>query len=378
VVIGVKDSGIGISAENLAHIFERFFHARDENHPNQVSSGLGLALSKRLSELHHGEIIVTSEPGKGSCFTVRLPLGDGQLLAGEKVTACKGSAFSLAAVKMPVDELITNETPDSGSTEKNTEEKPLILVVEDDIELRTYMIKTLARKYRIIDSGNGKDGLEKAQKYIPNIIISDIIMPQMNGIEMCRCLKTDLTTSHIPVILLTARSGIEQKIEGLETGADDYIEKPFHFRFLDARIKNILKSRQKLQERYRQELLMQPTVIEAVSMDEKFLVKISELIEKRLADPDLEVKHLANEVGMSRTLLFAKLKELTGYAPKEFIKSIRLKKAAQYLQKTDFTIGEIAYRVGFIYPKYFSTCFLQQYGITPSAYREQAGEQVAS
>ncbi|HPG38904.1 MAG TPA: two-component regulator propeller domain-containing protein [bacterium] len=378
VVIGVKDSGIGIPAENLAHIFERFFHARDENHPNQVSSGLGLALSKRLTELHHGEITVTSEPGKGSCFTVRLPLGDRHLQADEKVTASNGSAFSLAAVKMPVDELITDEAPDSGATEKNTEEKPLILVVEDDNELRTYMIKTLARKYRIIDAGNGKDGLEKAQKHIPNIIISDIIMPQMDGIEMCRCLKSDLTTSHIPVILLTARSGIEQKIEGLETGADDYIEKPFHFRFLDARIKNILKSRQKLQQRYRQELLTQPTVIEAVSMDEKFLVKISELIEKRLADPDLEVKHLAIEVGISRTLLFVKLKELTGYSPKDFIKSIRLKKAAQYLQKTDLTIGEIAYQVGFIYPKYFSTCFLQQYGKTPSAFREQAREQVIS
>jgi AraC-like DNA-binding protein len=194
-------------------------------------------------------------------------------------------------------------------------------------------------------------------------------MPYLSGLELCRALKNDLKTSHIPIILLTARTAIEQKIEGIETGADDYIEKPFHFRLLEARIKNILKSREKLRERYRNEIILKPTAVSAVSTDEIFLVKIKHFIEEHLSDSELEIKQLSSEAGLSRTNLFLKLKDLTGYSPRELIKTIRLEKAAQLLLQTDITISEIAYQVGFKYPKYFSTCFCQRFGMTPSEYR---------
>ena len=194
-------------------------------------------------------------------------------------------------------------------------------------------------------------------------------MPNVDGIELCRTLKQDIATCHIPIILLTAKTAIEHRIQGIETGADDYIDKPFHFRFLEARIKNILESRDRLRERYRKEYIIAPGEVEAVSADEKFLTDVRKIVEERLSDPDLDVRELMSCAGLSRTNLFLKLKALTGYSPNEFIKSLRLEKAARLLKKTDYTINEIAYQVGFKYPKYFSTCFSQYHGLRPTEFR---------
>ena len=371
VVFTVTDTGLGISRENLGHIFERFFHSRNSLHSSQISSGIGLALTKRLVELHHGAITVNSQEGQGSQFTVTLPLDRDFYSDDEIISNIAETAHYRLLMRAP-------EEPDQSIKEQpavlpevtTSTESPLILLVEDNEEFRTYLRKTLARKYRIAEAGDGTEGIALAKKLIPNIIISDVMMPHTDGIELCRQLKNEVATSHIPIILLTAKTAIEHKIEGIETGADDYIEKPFHFRFLDARIKNILKSREKLRERYRRELILEPNKVTAASADEKFLMTIRGVVTERLSDPQLEIKHLASEAGLSRTNLFLKLKALTRYTPQEFIKTIRLEQAAQLLRKTDLTVSEIAYRVGFKYPKYFSTCFLQQYRLKPSEYRK--------
>jgi DNA-binding response OmpR family regulator len=245
-----------------------------------------------------------------------------------------------------------------------------LLIVEDNTDLRNYLQKALGKKYNIATACDGAEGLQKARQLLPNIIISDVMMPKIDGIELCRTLKQDIATSHIPIILLTAKTAVEHKIQGLETGADDYIDKPFHFRFLEARIKNILESRKKLRERYRNELIIKPEVVEARSGDEEFIIKIRQIVENNLDNPDLDVNVIIKEVGMSRTNFFQKLKELTGYTPNDFIKTLRMETAAQLLIKTDFTVSEIAYQVGFKYAKYFSTCFSQYHKISPSEYRK--------
>jgi len=380
IVITVTDTGVGISPENMEHLFERFFQARDGLRSSQSSSGIGLALTKKLVELHHGSITINSPVAgpapdkpeiKGCEVIVSLPLGRDFYQDSEIISNITETAHYRSLMKI-------TEEPDSSVGERpgmlpdvmSNPESPLILLVEDNVEFRTYLRKTLSRKYRIAEAEDGAEGLATAKKLVPNIIISDVMMPKVDGIELCRRLKNDLATSHIPIILLTAKTALESKIEGIETGADDYIEKPFHFRFLDARIKNIIGSREKLRERYRRELILEPNKVADASTDEKFLMTIRGVVTARLSDPALAIKHLAAEAGLSRTNLFLKLKALTGLTPQEFIKTIRLEQAAQLLRKTDLTISEIAYRVGFKYPKYFSTCFLRQYHQTPSEYRK--------
>ncbi|MGC9364047.1 MAG: hybrid sensor histidine kinase/response regulator transcription factor [Fidelibacterota bacterium] len=372
VEISVKDSGVGISAKNLEHLFERFYYAGNGQHTSRLSSGLGLALTKRLVELHHGRILVESQEGCGSTFRIQLPVSREKLSDDEIITDISETAHFHRIVEAgSEDPVVSEDTVEKTADSKDVAERPLVLLVEDDSELRAYLRKSLSQKYRIAEARDGAKGFEKARMLVPNIIISDVIMPNLDGIEMCRRLKDEITTSHIPIILLTAKATIEAKIQGIETGADDYIEKPFHFRFLNARIKNILKSREKLRERYRKELILEPEEVSVTSTDEKLLMSIRKLVEARLDDPTLEVGHLAVETGLSRTNLFIKLKALTGYSPGEFIRTIRLEKAAQYLEKSDMTVSEIAYAVGFKYPKYFSTCFHQYFGRTPSEYREQ-------
>ncbi len=374
LTIRVSDSGMGIGPEQIKHIFERFYQPREGHHSRQISSGLGLALTKRLVELHHGQIRVESQEGRGSCFTVILPLGKAHLAGHEIISDFSENSHFHSPIALPVDEFTSDTTQQTDPDNENRQiEDFRVLIVEDDGELRTYIGNALSRKYKITLAKDGQEGVELAKKILPDLIISDVMMPVIDGLELCRQLKSDFTTSHIPIILLTAKTMIEHKIEGIETGADDYIEKPFHFRFLEARIKNLLKSREKLRERYRKELLLEPAAVIATSADEKFLKKIREFIETNMANPELDVKILTRELGMSRTMLFVKLKELVGFTPAELIKVIRLEKAAQFLIKTDLTIGEIADKVGFSYSKYFSTCFLEKFKMTPTEYRSREG-----
>ncbi len=379
-IIEVSDNGMGINPENMRHLFERFFQARDSLRSGHSSTGIGLALTKKLVELHHGTIAIVSpikdsetSPGaeRGCRVIVSLPLDRDYYRNDELASNIEETAHYRALVKTTEATDFPEEDHSLISAEVVTDpHSPLLLLIDDNDEFRAYLRKTLSRKYRLAEAADGAEGLEVARQLMPSIVISDLMMPRIDGLELCRRLKNDIATSHIPIILLTARTAIDSKIEGLETGADDYIEKPFHFRFLDARIKNILKSREKLRERYRRELLLEPQKVSGDSADVKFLLTVRNVVISRLSDPNLVIRHLAAEAGLSRTNLFLKLKALTGLTPQEFIKTIRLEQAAQLLHKTNLTVAEIAYRVGFKYPKYFSTCFLRQFQQSPSDYRK--------
>ncbi len=369
VLLQVDDNGVGIAADKLDKVFDRFYRG-ERPHAGHISSGLGLALTKKLVELHHGTILVESQEGRGSCFKVLLPLGKQYFHAEEIIEDISETSHFRSLQDVAID-LGAEEKPARIAYLPTSMEsdKALILLVEDDRELRTYMRKTLSAHYRVVEAEDGCQGWELAQKILPNIVICDVIMPHMDGIELCRRIKNTMATSHIPVILLTAQETLEMKITGMDIGADDYIEKPFHFRFLLARIKNILTSRQKLREKFQRELLLEPAAVPTLSAEEDFLARLKAMVEEKLADADLDVQQLAVAIGLSRTMLFVKLKELTGYSPKEFIRIMRLKKAAQLLKNTDDTISEIAYRVGFKYPKHFGVSFRKYFGKTPSQYR---------
>ena len=245
---------------------------------------------------------------------------------------------------------------------------PVILIVEDNADLRHYIRDGLNHQYKIFEAENGEDGFVKATKEIPDLIISDVMMPEMDGFELCKKLKNDERTSHIPVILLTARAAREDKIEGLETGADDFIPKPFDSDELKIRIKNLINQRKKLREQFSKQSNLLFDQITPTSADEKFVKRIMEIISQHISDSDFNLESLSNEAGMSQMQLHRKIKGLFGYSPAEFVKTIRLKRGAEMLRIKTGNISEIAYEVGFENPAYFSTCFRQQFGISPSAF----------
>jgi len=344
----VIDTGIGIPADKHQKIFERFFqNDLPENLVNQ-GSGIGLAITWEFVKVHGGTIDLESEPDKGSCFTVMLPI---TRLESETV---------MDYVRGADDEEISGDAGKNG--------KPVILLVEDNEDFRFYLKDNLKDSYAIVEASTGKAGLQKATAAIPDLIVSDIMMPEMNGIEMCRKIRTDVLTSHIPVILLTARAAEEQKIEGFDAGANDYITKPFSFEILQSRIKNLLNQREKSQKQFQKHFDVKASEMEITSLDEKLIKRAIQVVEQNIMEPDFSVEDLSQELGMSRVYLYRKLISLTGKSPLEFVRTIRLQQAAQLLEKSDLNVSEVAYRVGFNNPKYFAKCFKEEYKVLPSAY----------
>jgi len=362
--ISISNTGAGIESDQLEKIFDRFYQADDSMHRRQEGSGIGLALTKELVELHHGTISVESTPGRGSTFTVFLPLGNSHL-SSEELVSDKNIA-----------DPIKNIIPDQIETENTTSKKliptvgdvPKCLIVEDNSDMRNYIYSCLEECYKIIQAENGEEGFQQALKHAPDIIISDVMMPGMDGIQFCSKIKTDERTSHIPVILLTAKASGESKIEGLETGADEYLTKPFDKRELLVRLKNLTEQRQKLREKFRRDTYIQPGEITAISIDEQLLRKAIDVVEENINNPDFDTTVFAREVGMSRMLLNTKIKALTGQTSGEFIRSLRLKRAARLLQQNAGNVSEIAYEVGFQNLSYFTKTFREQFGTTPSHY----------
>ena len=277
-----------------------------------------------------------------------------------------------------------DETANSNEEAEIDINKDIMLIVEDNPELRQFLRYIFSADYHIIEGANGEEGKEKALKYVPDIIISDVMMPVKDGFQMMQELRNEITTSHIPLILLTAKTAIESKLEGLEYGADDYITKPFSATYLKARVKNILQSRLKIQEAYREKLLSsgwkeagsepkddEKQVPEMSPGDRKFMNKLMELMESRIDNGDLMVDDLAKDMAVSRSVFFKKLKTLTGLAPVEFIKEVRINKAVKLIESGEFSITQIAYMVGINDPRYFSKCFKQKMGMTPTEYKEQ-------
>jgi len=365
VEIRVKDSGIGISNEELPKLFDRFYQVDSSQTREYEGSGIGLALTKELVELHRGAIKVESELGKGSLFTVKLPLGR-KHLNDEEI---------FEAVETDEENAVINDT---GLTKKkeliekdnstiSSDDKNIILVVEDNADVREYIKDSLGTGFKVEEAANGEQGLRKAEQIIPDLIISDIMMPKMDGNEFTRRIKSDEKTSHIPVILLTARSEQESRLEGLETGADDYLTKPFDTKELLIRIKNLIAVRQNLQEKYSNgKILLKKDKPPVRNIDEKFLNKVIEVINAHIAEEEFSIERFGEEVGMSRVQLHRKLKALTGKSASLYLRTVRLSKAKEMIEGKQGNISEIAYSVGFSSPAYFTACFKEEFGYPPS------------
>jgi signal transduction histidine kinase/DNA-binding response OmpR family regulator/streptogramin lyase len=370
--ISVSDTGPGIPHEQLAHIFDRFYQADSTYEHHQKGSGIGLALSKELVELHHGTIEPSSSEGEGSKFVIRLPLGRAHL-AAEEIVDIPSAQPSIdgkipGEAEIPGFEMVIEE--EEKENEPGAHKADIILVVEDSADLRDYIREALEPGYTVVEAGDGREGIQKAQEMIPDLIISDIMMPEVNGYELCRELKNHVNTSHIPIILLTAKASEENIIEGLETGADDYITKPFNTNILSARIKNLIDLRRQLHLKLDRKMTLQPTEMSLSKIDEEFFQELEEVIEKNLSEPEFNVEDLGKKLYMSRATLYRKIHALSGKNPSEFLRSYRLKRAAQLLASNFGSVTEVAFEVGFSNRTYFTKCFKKQFHQLPSDYKE--------
>nr|NQU91732.1 response regulator [Bacteroidota bacterium] len=374
VEIKISDTGHGIPPEKFEHIFDRFYQADDSFAKDHEGTGIGLALTKELVELHHGKITVESRLGKGTAFTVFLPVGRDHLKPEEIVVRDDSFGESVKSVEF-IDQVKQTTEPNiqemlSDDDSEKDDTKPLLLIVEDNDDLRSYIRSYLTSDYRISEAIDGKIGLEKAIGKIPDLVISDVMMPKMDGMEFTRRLKADERTSHIPVILLTAKAAMEDKLEGLETGADDFLTKPFDTDELLVRIRNLILQRRKLKEIILKNIgsVSQLSNSGVNSMDQKFLEKAIQVVERYISDAEFSVELFGKEMAMSRVQLHRKLTALVEQPAGEFIRTIRLNKAAILLKEKSGNIAEIAYGVGFNNPSYFSECFRKQFGKLPSEY----------
>ncbi|MEO0724928.1 MAG: tetratricopeptide repeat protein [Bacteroidota bacterium] len=356
--IEVEDTGIGIAPENLPYIFDRFYQEDDSATRVGEGTGIGLALSQELVKLMGGAIKATSELEEGSVFTILLPITNTALLQDQHLDDQLGDVPLLEA--KPVQQ-ISRAIP--ATSDRVAKQK--LLIVEDNIDVQQYLVAALEDYYDIDLAENGAIGIEKATATIPDLIISDVMMPEKDGYELTDILKQDERTNHIPIILLTAKSDIDSKISGLEKGADAYLAKPFEERELFVRIDKLLELRKKLQERYAN---LDPSA-NAPKIENPFLLKLIAYIEEHLSEAELNMERISKDLGMSRTQVFRKLKALTGQSPTLFIRSYRLKKGKELLATTDLTISEIAYEVGFTSLNYFSSAFAKEFGTRPSYYR---------
>ncbi len=365
VIIRVSDTGIGIPENHLDKVFDRFHQVDNTETRQWGGTGIGLALSKELVELHGGTISVDSNPDVGTVFTIRLPRGKQHLNAHKIVHADYITNQDSDTVTVPD---LDQEGGGPQSEENRGEALPILLIVEDNLDVRNYIRGYLDKQYQCYEAVDGQDGLNRVRELVPDLVISDVMMPKMNGLEFCRQVKTDERTSHIPVLMLTAKADLDSKVKGLETGADAYLTKPFEALELKIRIKNLIDQRQALRERFQREFSLIPSDMNISSMDKQFLERAVQIISDQLSDPDFKVDSFAQNIYMSRQQLNRKLKALTGRTAVEFVRQIRLKRAAMLLQNNHATITEIAYQVGFSNPSHFSRSFNEEFGKSPSAF----------
>ncbi len=378
IEITVSDTGAGIPQEELPYIFERFYRVeKSQEWARKGGTGIGLSLAKSIISNHHGEIGVESIVGVGTTFRVKLLPGEAHFTEEEKKPLEKASQSPSHFI---LSDLADEHTVKNGANGRHAEKtevspgkKPLLLIVEDNPDVRSYLLENLETDYRIQQAVDGVDGLEKALAQPPGLIIADIAMPRMDGLELCGKIKTNVQTSHIPVILLTARTSLVFKVDGYETGADDYVTKPFHMRLLKARIKNLLESRRKLREKFAKNFDLSPSEVVINSLDEQLLSQIKTVVEKHIDDSAFSVEDLAHAVLMSRVQLYRKLKALTGQSPGQVIRTIRLKRAVQLLETKEYNVSDVMYMVGYNDLKSFRDQFKREFGVNPSGY-ERVGE----
>lgn len=370
--IEVKDTGIGIPADKLDKIFEPFFQTDLPRSIVNVGSGIGLSITKEFVRILNGRIAVHSEVGKGTSFKVTIPIVE--IAADQKVVQPE-AAGSVSAEPFPELSAHAHETAEQ---QNGKQKRKTLLLVEDNDDFRFYLKDNLKYHYTIHEAKNGADGWNQVLSLQPDLIVSDIMMPEMNGIELCIKIRSDERVSHIPVILLTARSSDEQRLEGFKTGADDYLTKPFNFEVLEARISNLLTQREKFQKNFRKTLEVKSSELQITPLDVKFIENAVRCVEENVSSPDFSVEDLGRELGISRAYVFKKILALTGKTPLELIRSIRLQHAAQLLEKSQLSVREIAYKVGFNNPKYFTKYFKEQFNILPSDYAASKKDQKLS
>ncbi len=372
VQISVTDTGSGIPKDQLDKIFDRFYQVDASQTREHEGTGIGLALTKELVELHRGEILVESEAGRGTKFIVRLPLGKAHLKAEEIASdqlSVTSEQFARIEDRASSDEQPSLQQSTTPSIHAHmTSDENVILIVEDNADVRTYIRQYLAPTFQVIEAVDGVEGAQMALASIPDLIITDVMMPKRDGNELCRILKTDEKTSHVPIIMLTAKADSESKVHGLETGADDYLIKPFDSKELLARVHNLIKQRRQLRERFSREIVLKPQDIAITPRDEVFLNKVKTVVEKHLSNENFEVEELGKQVGMSRSQLHRKLRALTDQTPSQFVRSMRLARAVELLKQDAGTVAEIAYQVGFGSQAYFTKCFHEQFGCSPKEY----------
>ncbi|MCS3796204.1 two-component regulator propeller domain-containing protein [Niastella sp. OAS944] len=353
LAIEVKDTGIGIPADKQEKIFERFFQTDVPTSMANQGTGIGLAITKEFVKLHNGIITVKSEPEKGTCFMVVLP--------AKKIYEPAVRAAGASITVQDMEEIMAEES-------KKTDKKKTVIIVEDNEDLRFYLKDNLKAQYNVEEATNGKEGWEKIKQLIPDLVVSDVMMPLMDGIELARKIKTETQTAHIPIILLTAMGSEEKQLEGLKVGVNDYITKPFTFEILASRIRNLLAQQKLLQKKFQKQIEVNPAEITVTSVDEKFLKQALEAVEKQIDNPDFSVEDISRDMCMNRVTFYRKILSLTGKTPIEFIRSIRLKRAAQLLEKSGMSVAEIAYEVGFNNPKVFTKFFKEEFKVLPSLY----------
>ena len=379
-VITVSDTGSGIAKEDLPHLFSRFYQARNIETVADIGTGIGLNLTKGIVDMHHGTIEVTSEQGQGTKFSVTLPTKRDAFAAEETTDEPlpNDNTKELLAANDSATTSHTSVENDTSNTPEGHDERPIILIVEDNDDIRQLLSTLFAPLYRTRTAVDGAEALEMIGDEMPDIILSDVMMPNIDGLELCKTIKHDFTTCHIPVVLLTARTAVEKKLEGLKTGADDYITKPFNNDVLVSRCNNLINMRRLLQRKFSQHPHHEADMLATNPMDKDLLDRAMGIIDRYYSDSEFSVDTFAREIGMSRTAFFNKWKNLTGETPKSFILNLRLRKAADMLrERHDLSIAEVSYANGFSSPRYFCKCFKDTYKIQPSAYRNADNQQPA-
>ena len=372
-LLQVADSGKGIAPADLEHVFDCFYQVKEFESLTEIGTGIGLNLTQTIVQQHHGTIHVTSEINKGTTFTVAIPLGKDHFNESEvnatpqeKAISCANNMRQITAQSASNHEVIPMTSPDEMRQTANA----TILIVEDNDDIRQLLVTVLSPYFHTITAVDGREGLEVTRDVMPDIIISDVLMPHLSGLELCKMIKEDLSICHIPVILLTAQTALNQELEGLKIGADDYITKPFNNEVLVSRCNNLINSRRLLQHKFGEHPHTEANMLASNPLDKAMLDKAIDIIDKHYMSSDFSVEVFAREMGLSRTSLFTKWKTLTGQTPNEFIMQMRLRKAAKMLRENpQLSIAEISYKNGFSSPRYFCKCFKDRYQQQPSAYR---------
>jgi DNA-binding response OmpR family regulator len=373
IEIIVQDNGRGISENELNNIFDPFYQVQGDGFIH-VGTGIGLNLTKGIVELHYGTIFVESKESQGATFRVIIPIGPEHLKPDEITSDFKNSE-DISHYALP--DVLLDDSEMSENSEISRK-KHSILVIEDNQDVRNYIKKHLWSTYTVYEATNGEEGMERAIKYMPDLVISDIMMPKVDGLQLCRKLKNDIHTSHIPIILLTARVTYQQVREGFEIGADEYITKPFNANNLLLRVKALIDNRERLRRLFEKKSPIESTYPEMPSMDDRFLRKVYDIVDANVSESDFNIEQFSTEIGMSRANLYRKIKALTNLSPNEFIKDIRLRIAVKYLRETSLSISEISYKTGFNSPAYFTNCFRKAFGVSPSEFLVKESESPSS